>query len=145
MIFWMKALFDLAHLLKFIGDNEIFYHVPFMINLYTCRKRLAGISFSYIYFDCYNCPISTVTPQIGVSARVAVFLFTIRCYPSTDTLSCYSCSLFFLSVWRHVVHLVNFSQMVDSIDLLSHAELIYYSRHSLVNISCYFLRMAGAT
>ena len=141
----MKAALDLAYLLKFIGDNGIFYFVPFMINLYTCRKRLAGISFSYIYFDCYNCPISTVTPQIGVSARVAVFLFTIRCYPSTDTLSCYSCSLFFLSVWRHVVHLVNFSQMVDSIDLLSHAELIYYSRHSLVNISCYFLRMAGAT
>ena len=128
----MKAALDLAYLLKFIGDNEIFYYVPFMINLYTCRKRLAGISFSYIYFDCCNCPISTVTPQMGVSARVAVFLFAIRWYPWTDSLSCYSCSLFFQSVLRHVVQLVNFGLIAGSINFFSHAELNYYSRQSIV-------------
>ena len=133
MLIWTKALLDLAYLLKFIGDNGIFYFVPFMINLYTCRKRPAGISFSYIYFDCYYCPISTVTPQMGVSARVAVFLFAIRWYPWTDSLSCYSCSLFFQSVLRHVVHLVNFGLIAGSINFLSHAEFTYYSRHCIVN------------
>ena len=102
---WKKALFDLAYLVKFIVDHEIFYNVPFMIIFSYVRP--AGISYFYIYFDCSNCPIFTVTPQMGVSARVAV--------------SCLlQLLLFFLSVWCHAVHLVNFDLIAGSTDFFSH-------------------------
>ena len=102
---WKKALLDLAYLVKFIVDHEIFYNVPFMI---ICSYvRPAGISYFYIYFDCSNCPIFTVTPQMGVSARVAI--------------SCLlQLLLFFLSVCSRAVHLVDFDLIAGSTDFFSH-------------------------
>ena len=143
MIFWMKALLDLAYLLKFIGDNEIFYYVPFMITLYTCCKRPAGISYSYIKFDCYNCPIFTVTPQIGVSARVAVSWLLQLLFILSWVQNIHPC----LSVWSKEGRTTStyFSLIAGSTDFLCHSEIIYYSRQLYFVTSCYFLRMEGAT